>query len=104
MIRGVYKTDGLKGFWRGAVPTVIRNVPGTAFYFFTLDQIRYQVLLNYKKYTWLGRMFDERRMAPNTAGHAFIGCVARGISGFIFMPITVLKIRFEVPSLKLSSL
>lgn len=96
MIRGVYGSDGLRGFWRGAVPTIIRNAPGTAFYFFTLDQIRYQFLLNYRKYSLLGKLFDEKRMAPNNAGNALIGSIARGISGFIFMPITVLKIRFEV--------
>ena len=35
-------------------------------------------------------------MQPNNLGNGVIASISRGVSGFIFMPITVLKIRFEV--------
>ena len=94
----IRQVDGLRGFWRGAVPTLIRNVPGTSCYFVVLEQVRYLFLSNIHKYKFLRTLLDERKMQPNNFGNGVIASISRGISGFIFMPITVLKIRFEVLS------
>jgi solute carrier family 25, member 38 len=95
-VKNIKQVDGLRGFWRGAIPTLIRNVPGTSCYFIVLDQVRYKFLLNMHKYEFLKVLFDEKKMQPNNIGNGVIASISRGISGFIFMPITVLKIRFEV--------
>ena len=39
-IIAVCKQDSVLGLWKGTVPTIIRNVPGTGLYFMTLNQLR----------------------------------------------------------------
>jgi len=39
-IRSIFNQSGISGLWRGLTPTIIRNVPGTSMYFFTLNESR----------------------------------------------------------------
>ncbi|KAL7422452.1 hypothetical protein Q5752_003100 [Cryptotrichosporon argae] len=39
-VRQIIADEGAAGLWRGTVPTVVRNVPGVALYFYTLSSIR----------------------------------------------------------------
>ena len=41
--KSVVDTSGYRGLWRGTVPTIARNVPGVAAYFYTLNQLRWFV-------------------------------------------------------------
>ncbi|GHJ89564.1 hypothetical protein NliqN6_5966 [Naganishia liquefaciens] len=41
VVRGIVKDEGVGALWRGTVPTVVRNVPGVAVYFYLLNEIRY---------------------------------------------------------------
>ena len=68
----IYYKDGLRGFWRGLTPTLIRNVPGTALYFMTLHRIR-----------------------DVCSNNVIAGALARVSVGFMMMPVTVLKVRQE---------
>jgi solute carrier family 25 protein 38 len=40
MIRQMYHTEGLFVFWKGTLPTILRNVPGSALYFGILKEMR----------------------------------------------------------------
>ena len=73
-----------------------RNVPGSALYFFALSEIR-EVL------TRTGRSWQPilNKSIPNTADYRrwenlVSGSAARGAVGYIMMPITVVKVRYEV--------
>lgn len=36
----ILRTESLTGLWRGTAPTLLRNVPGSAGYFYTLQLMR----------------------------------------------------------------
>ncbi|KAJ3354523.1 hypothetical protein GGF32_002469 [Allomyces javanicus] len=72
---------GVQGLWRGTTPTILRNVPGSAFYFFFLHHLRSTLA----HLPWLSR--DSANMVA--------GATARGTAGLLFMPISVIKVRYE---------
>ncbi|KNE55976.1 hypothetical protein AMAG_01822 [Allomyces macrogynus ATCC 38327] len=72
---------GVQGLWRGTTPTILRNVPGSAFYFFFLHHLR----STFAHLPWLSR--DSANMVA--------GATARGTAGLLFMPISVIKVRYE---------
>lgn len=71
------------GLWKGTSATVMRNVPGSAMYFLALHEI--------KPLLASGKMMNSD--AVNISG----GIIARVTVGYVMMPITVIKIRMEVP-------
>ncbi|KAJ3338931.1 hypothetical protein HDU93_008910, partial [Gonapodya sp. JEL0774] len=95
--------------WRGTLPTLLRNVPGSALYFASLAEIR----------SFLNRSLDPFVVVvappkgtgtptPTNKGKGKIsrsqkdaivdisaGALARGGAGLVLMPATVLKVRFE---------
>lgn len=74
---------------------VISNMPGTALYFTTLSEIRH--VMDATRATWqpwLRRETNAKEQAKWE--NLFAGVTARGSVGFIMMPITVLKVRYEV--------
>jgi len=73
--------------WRGTVPTILRNVPGVSIYFYTLSFLRQSLL---PKAT---RQSHSRRYV--TLVNVSAGMLARAGAGFILMPISVIKVRFE---------
>src|SRR5262249_977157 len=75
-------------------PTILRNVPGTSLYFATLDRLRSAMLG-----TWHNALLvslDGKRLTH--CGNLLLGAVSRASVGFVLMPVTVLKVRFEVCS------
>ncbi len=69
-----------------------RNVPGSALYFFALSEIR-QIVSN-SRTIWkpvMNNNKDHQRWE-----NLFSGSTARGAVGYIMMPITVVKVRYEV--------
>ncbi|KAJ1925041.1 hypothetical protein IWQ60_004822 [Tieghemiomyces parasiticus] len=106
--REVIKHDGIIGLWRGAWPTVIRNSPGSAAYFAMLNQFK-QIIA--KAEAKLGVHPSERvaeaashdesrpqgaqKVVLSNTGNLVAGSSARALVGFLLMPITVIKVRYE---------
>ena len=83
------KSLGLRRFWRGTLPSVCRNVPGTALYFMTLERLKNQVTTN------PNLKFLTSEGKPSHTGNLALGSVSRSAIGFVMMPLSVLKVRFE---------
>lgn len=99
--RQVMREDGLRGFWRGTGPTVVRNVPGVALYFYSVSELRR--LFSTSAIPYLSQPTSNLRSSGQastmakltTAGNVVTGAVARTAIGFILCPFTVVKARFE---------
>ena len=73
--------------WRGTVPTILRNVPGVSIYFYTLSLIRQ---------TFIPQATRAARSSKYiTLVNISAGTLARAGAGFILMPVSVIKVRFE---------
>lgn len=73
--------------WRGTVPTILRNVPGVSIYFYSLSWIRQSLIPQATRAT--------RSSEYVTLVNVSAGMLARAGAGFILMPISVIKVRFE---------
>ncbi|RUS23186.1 mitochondrial carrier domain-containing protein [Endogone sp. FLAS-F59071] len=82
-VKDIVTQNGVQGLWRGTTPTIIRNVPGSAAYFFALSEIR--ALL--ARASFLSS--DKNR------DNLVAGATARATVGFVLMPVTVVKVRYE---------
>ncbi|RKP40078.1 mitochondrial carrier domain-containing protein [Dimargaris cristalligena] len=91
-VRKVVSTNGVLGLWRGTWPTVIRNAPGSAAYFAMLNQFK-QVLAKAEAY--IGVHPSDRKVVLSNTSNLIAGSSARALVGFILMPITVIKVRYE---------
>ncbi|ORX50909.1 mitochondrial carrier [Hesseltinella vesiculosa] len=94
-IRDIVHSNGILGLWRGTVPTILRNVPGSAMYFFALAETR-QALARTRHHwqPWIApkatNLKDQQQWENLVSG-----MFARGAVGYIMMPVTVVKVRFE---------
>ncbi|KAI9637615.1 mitochondrial carrier domain-containing protein [Dioszegia hungarica] len=120
VVSGVLRDDGIQGLWRGTTPTVVRNVPGVAMYFYSLSAIRgYLTTIPFfaipltqptgQPPTAVAALPASSvpaaapiSPASNTAlvklspqGNLIAGAIGRTGVGFILNPVTVLKARFE---------
>ncbi|WWC63488.1 uncharacterized protein I303_106091 [Kwoniella dejecticola CBS 10117] len=114
VVRQVLREDGVQGLWRGTVPTLVRNVPGVAIYFYSLSSIRHRLSSipyfavtipappNSENLTNSPASSSTTRSASRSAiiklssgGNLMAGAIARTSVGFILSPITVIKARFE---------
>jgi solute carrier family 25 protein 38 len=75
----IIKTEGALKLWRGLTPTLIRVVPGIGCYFFTLEALQ--------------KISGVRN--PGHLHNLLLGFTARSLVGVVFLPVTVLKTRFE---------
>jgi len=82
----IFLTDGLSGLWRGTIPSIYRNVPGSALYFGSLEAIR----------SGLSSVFTPTAGSRyHTMQNLIAGGLSRGVVGMVLLPITVIKSRFE---------
>lgn len=79
--------------WRGTLPSVLRAGLGSALYFSSLDTVRRAVARSTSSQTQVSSTSALPRLS-NTANLAS-GAIARTAAGFVLMPLTVLKIRYE---------
>ncbi|CAO3639551.1 unnamed protein product [Cunninghamella blakesleeana] len=93
-IRAVVKNNGITGLWRGTVPTILRNVPGSAMYFYALAQTR--ETLARTRHIWQPLISKNSNSLEQKQWENLVsGMFARGGVGYIMMPVTVLKVRYE---------
>ncbi|EIW68456.1 hypothetical protein TREMEDRAFT_69380 [Tremella mesenterica DSM 1558] len=104
-VKVVLKDDGIFGLWRGTTPTLIRNVPGVAIYFYTLSSIRthlsslpYFSITNSDRSGFNPSPTNSARSALvrlSSQGNLIAGAIARTGVGFVLNPVTIIKARYE---------
>eukprot|EP00172_Hildenbrandia_rubra_P004177 Plantae.Rhodophyta-Hildenbrandia_rubra.ctg7962.p2 GENE.Plantae.Rhodophyta-Hildenbrandia_rubra.ctg7962~~Plantae.Rhodophyta-Hildenbrandia_rubra.ctg7962.p2 ORF type:complete len:373 (-),score=46.32 Plantae.Rhodophyta-Hildenbrandia_rubra.ctg7962:1318-2436(-) len=84
-IRGIIRSDRLRGLWRGVSPTILRNMTGVGIYFVSLTKLT----------TYLrnpdGTLSD--------ASTLLAGACARSAAVALLCPLSVVKTRFEAVEL-----
>ncbi|KAF2637024.1 hypothetical protein P280DRAFT_492659 [Massarina eburnea CBS 473.64] len=88
----------IRQFWRGTLPSTLRTGIGSAIYFSGLNALRRRAeLATQRASEHSGKGDGHSSTLPklsNTANLA-TGAFARTWAGFVMMPITVLKVRYE---------
>ncbi|KAF9097791.1 hypothetical protein BGX29_003625 [Mortierella sp. GBA35] len=94
---GIIKEGSILSLWRGTAPTIVRNVPGAAMYFTVLNEAR--TLLARRKINGLERTdtFTAGSALPKLSNteNLIAGGASRAAIGFVMMPATVIKVRYE---------
>lgn len=81
----IARTEGVQRLWAGTVPSAVRLAGGIALYFVFLGE-----------FEALSRtMFGELRGWQAACRDFLLGGLSRGVAGFLFCPITVIKTRAE---------
>lgn len=98
----------IRQFWRGTLPSTLRTGCGSAIYFSSLNALRRRVEQASLRPAGDGKTGRDGHSSSlpklsNTANLA-TGAVARVWAGFLMMPITVLKVRYESNLYSYSSL
>ncbi|EGZ76421.1 mitochondrial carrier [Neurospora tetrasperma FGSC 2509] len=108
----------LPSLWRGTLPSALRTGFGSAIYFTTLNTIRENAARHLPSLAAAAPTIAAASgiVAPNAnqtssslpklsnTGNLLAGAVARSFAGFILMPLTVLKVRYESSFYKYTSL
>ena len=99
LIKELRKLTKVKDLWRGTLPSALRTSIGAGLYFTTLSKMRSAWATYRKEHNRDGNvdLKSESSILPKLTPmeNLTTGFVARAIVGYITMPITVLKTRFE---------
>jgi solute carrier family 25, member 38 len=98
----------IASLWRGTLPSALRTGFGSALYFSTLNALRQRVAQRRRQDVSRGGVSlsigdGVSRGAPSSSvlprltnsENLFTGAVARVFAGFLMMPVTVIKVRYE---------
>ncbi|KAH9838520.1 mitochondrial carrier domain-containing protein [Rhodofomes roseus] len=96
LARDIVRRDGVLGLWRGTTATLLRNVPGVAFYFAGMNQVRTMLAGT----TYFAAESERTRSGSvlpklNKQGNLLAGAFTRVTVGALLNPFTVLKARYE---------
>ncbi|KAJ2549141.1 hypothetical protein EV175_004560 [Coemansia sp. RSA 1933] len=89
-IRSTIAADGVVGLWRGTVPSLIRNAPGTSLYFYFLNHTKHICLALEHRISG-----DSSRTKLSSMSNMAVGASSRAMAGFLLMPGTLLKVHYE---------
>lgn len=105
--KGAAGVQIIRKLWRGTLPSALRTSVGSAIYFSGLNTIR-----NYISINSAGANDPTGKRTQNSSsvlpriqgiGNLVAGAFTRGAVGFVMMPLTVVKVRYEVGIKLLSS-
>ncbi|KAI0080829.1 mitochondrial carrier [Panus rudis PR-1116 ss-1] len=98
MAKEIIRVDGPSGLWRGTTATILRNVPGVALYFTSLNKIRTMMAQSPHFSTIRQSQANSHGSTLpklTSQGNLLAGAIARSSVGFILNPFTLLKARYE---------
>lgn len=93
----------IRNLWRGTVPSALRTGFGSALYFTSLNALRQEVARRGPAIALIDGHGNSTSKAYTSSAlpklshtaNLLTGAVARTAAGFVMMPITVLKVRYE---------
>ena len=94
-VQSIYQDNGIRGFWKGGVPSAVRVCLGLGVYFVTLESMR-DGLQKYAGGSPSSSTSPSR--ASNLiyfSGTFLAGATSRMIAAGLLMPVTVVKTRLE---------
>lgn len=101
-VREISKSStSIFSFWRGTLPSALRTGFGSAIYFTTLNALRQNVarsnLLRSLSATNKNGVPSHSSALPKLSNLANLttGAIARAGAGFLLMPMTIIKVRYE---------
>lgn len=97
----------VRSLWRGSLPSALRTGFGSALYFSSLNSMRqYLHESNLLRQRLDGRSQRGSSALPvlSNSANLLSGAAARTLAGFILMPLTVIKVRYESSFYSYSSL
>lgn len=97
----IAKLANVKDLWRGVLPSTLRTSVGAGLYFTILSQSRgYLASLKKSSQKSSSSVLPKLSHTENLAS----GFVVRAVVGFITMPITIIKTRFESSTYRYTSM
>lgn len=90
-------SNPIRGLWRGTLPSALRTGFGSALYFTSLNALRQGLAQNGSSILVANDNSVNTSALPklSNSGNLATGAAARVAAGFVMMPVTVIKVRYE---------